>query len=490
MMKKTLVLVSMALVVAVLVAGIAGGVGNESPAVYASRVAGITAAGETGIQIQNLDQSEEAAVSADFYVSEGGLEASMPVGPIAPGAAENIFLPSTTLPTGAYAAIINADRQIAAIARTDWTTSNGAAIYSNVIPGTEVALPLAVRNYNGASSLVSIQNTDEQAEASVTLSVFEKGNTAPALQRNYQINPGTSMTVDLGQDANYLQLGDQFLGSIVVESATEIGVQSFVDIATSEKAVYAFEGVPSEMASETLYAPLFRSKQYVRAGDPSSGRFDTGISVVNPGDSPVDVEITYYGADNAAASAACRGNTFTSPKVTIPPKSSNVFYQGDPTGQNLVEDCFGSAVINAEGGGVLAIVNDSQNEGLTAAAFNAVTADQGATTVALPLYRRNHAGGLSTGISVMNVGENVANITIAFTVAGAGPVSCSSGCTASVAPNATHIFYPPAISALENDTYGSATIQSSEPVAVIVNDAVLDGSIDMATYNGINADVQ
>jgi hypothetical protein len=496
MMKKSLVLVSMAVVVAVLVAGIAGGFGaGDTPAVYASRVAGISAAGETGIQIQNLDQADSASVSADFYKSkDGGLVQTINAGPIAPGAAANIYLPGTTLPTGAYAAIINGDKQIAAIARTDWPSSGGAAIYSNVIPGTDVALPLAVRQYYGQSSLVSIQNTDETADATVTVEVYATGSTSAAVSPTYTIKPGTSITLDLEQDTEFTSLGTQFLGSLRVKSATEVGVQSFVDIVTSEKAVYAFEGVPAENAAMTLYAPLFRANQHPVAGNAATGRIDTGISVVNPGTAPVDVYLTYYGADNPSASGACRGQTFTSPTRTIGPSSSYVFYQGDPSSENLPpEDCFGSAVIHSTGG-VLAIVNDSQNLGMTAAAFNAVTVEQGATTVALPLYRREHAGGLSTGISVMNLGATQASITVSFSQAtpggGSQPVSCGSPCTQTVAPNSIAVFWPPAISALPTNTYGSATINSTEPVAVIVNDVNVSGAVDAATYNGLKADFQ
>jgi hypothetical protein len=483
MMKKTLVLVSMALVVAVVVAGIAGGTG--SPAVYASRVAGISAAGETGIQIQNLDQSENAAVSADFYASGGGLTSTINVGTVGPMSAENIWLPGTNLPTGAYAAIVNADKQIAAIARTDWNQSHGAAIYSNVLPGTEIALPLAVRDYYSASSLVSIQNTDQTANASVTVKIYASGQTSAAITQQYPINPGTSITLDLGDDVAFASLGSQFLGSLTVESATEIGVQSFVDIRNSAKAVYAFEGVPAEMASETLYSPLFRSRQYVTAGNPASGRLDTGISVVNPGATPVQVVVHYFGADNAASS--CRGQTYDSPTQTIQPKSSYVFYQGGST-EGLPADCFGSAVIEATGGGVLAIVNDSQNEGQTAAAFNAVTAEQGATTVALPLYRRNHVG-LNTGISMMNVGDQPANVTLSLTPNGATqPANCSN-CSFTIEPNQIAVAWPPALQGLP-DGFGAAVIQSTQPVAVIVNDFSLSGATDAATYNGIKADVQ
>jgi hypothetical protein len=490
MLKKSLVLVSMAAVVAVLVAGVFGGFGSgQTPALYASSLAGISAAGETGIQIQNLDQSQPASITADFYRSDGPFEQQISLPTTAPGAAANIWLPGTSLPTGAYAAIINADRQIAAIARTDWPQSDGAAIYSNVIPGKNVALPLAVRRYFGQSSLVSIQNTDTGADASVTVKVFESGAANPTVEESYTVKPGTSITLDLDQDLEFEALGEGFLGSIFVESATDVGVQSFVDIATSAMAVYAFEGVPAEMASDTLYAALFRAKQYPNPNNPNSGRLDTGISVVNPGTTQVSVSLTYYGAGGA-----CAGQQTTTTPVNIAPNSSHVFYQGAPASQGLPENCYGAALIEATGGGVLAIVNDSQNEGMTAAAFNAVSAEQGAQTVALPLWRRNHANGLSTGISAMNIGTSDAQITVAFTrVNNDGsttPVSCGAECTQTVGPNEAAVWWPPMISALSDGTFGSATVTSNQPVTVIVNDVNVAGGIDAATYNGIKADVQ
>jgi hypothetical protein len=232
MIKKSLVLVSMAAVVAVLVAGISGAFGTSSTqSVYASSVAGISSAGETGIQIQNLDQSQSASISADFYRSAGNWADTINLPPTAPGAAANIYLPGTGLETGAYAAIINADRQIAAIARTDWPSSGGAAIYSNVLPGNNIALPLAVRHYFTQSSLVSIQNTDTGAQATVTVDVYQSGSATATVSEDYSIPAGTSITLDLGQDLEFEPLGEGFLGSIFVSSATEIGVQSFVDIA-------------------------------------------------------------------------------------------------------------------------------------------------------------------------------------------------------------------------------------------------------------------
>jgi hypothetical protein len=484
--KSMLMLVAVALV-AIVAASVYGGSGV--PTVLASRTAGIAGSGETGIQVQNLAADESATVGVDFYAGNGHLQQTIQLPPVAPAAAANIWLPGTDLPTGAYSAVAGSDHPVAAIARTDWPTSQGAAIYSSVKAALDVMLPLAVRHYYGQSSIVSIQNTDPNTAAEVSFDVLEVGLSSPVLSTHYTIPPRSSVTLDFEQDLEFQQLGDNFLGAAhaVATTNTKIGLMSFVDIRTSEKAVYAFEGVPVADASTVLYAPLFRALQYPRKFDPTSGRLDTGISVVNTADNPVDVHLTYTGSLDPTASDACRGNTFTGPTRTIPAGSSYVFYQGDPKSENLPVNCFGSAVIHATGP-VLAIVNDAQNEGLTSAAYNAVAA--GALTVALPLYRRQHAGGLSTGIQAQNLGDAAANVTLRFrkqnpdgsTTEVAG---CGTDCQVQIAPGASYTWWPPNLNALEPNSFGSATLESDQPVAVIVNDALVTGERDMATYNGI-----
>jgi hypothetical protein len=108
--------------------------------------------------------------------------------------------------------------------------------------------------------------------------------------------------------------------------------------------------------------------------------------------------------------------------------------------------------------------------------------------VALPLYRRNHVG-LSTGISVMNLGTEDAHVTATFTPAGSEPITCSN-CSGTVSPGRSLIFWPPSLNGLKDASYGSARISSSQPVAVIANDFSISGTADAATYNGIKADDQ
>ncbi|MBK6767671.1 MAG: hypothetical protein IPG72_01285 [Ardenticatenales bacterium] len=490
-MKKLVVMTAGVGVVAGVAMAAAGMFQGGQPAVYASRLAGIQGAGATGIQVQNLDATQSATVLADFYKQSTSAVTAIQVSrPNVPaGGAVNMYLPTVTeLTNGAYAAIISADRQIAAIARTDWTTSGAAAIYSNVQPGKEVFVPLSVIKYYGQTSLVSIQNTDTGQVATVTVELFAQGNTTAVVNKTYQVQPGSSVTLDLSKDAAFIGVQPNtpggFLGSMKVTSAVDVGVQSFVDIESSQKAVYAFEGVPPEGAAMKLYAPLIRKEQLAGTNAGGAKGFSTGISVVNPTNAPVNVTAKYYGG-----SAECAGNSYTEGPAAIPAGSSHVFYQ--PTAATLPKGCVGSAVLESDGN-ILAIVNDSKNLTETSAAYNAVPAAQGATKVALPLARRGHTTAkFTTGIQVMNIGTGPANIEVVFADdKGVGLSSCGAACKVVVQPLNAWTFFPSnSLNAMPVNSFGSAVVTSDQPIVVIVNDISEVGSVDAATYNGIKADL-
>jgi hypothetical protein len=291
----------------------------------------------------------------------------------------------------------------------------------------------------------------------------------------------------MGTNPDFDLVAKSFLGSMTIESATQVGVQSFVDFSNSDKAVYAFEGVPAEQASDTLYAPLVRNNF-----PPNSGAATTGVSVVNPGTTQVSVKMDYTGS-----LGNCVGQSFSDGPVNIAPGSSYVFYHAG-AGTNLPKGCAGAGVIRATGGKVLAIVNDaSGNPGAptTSAAYNAVSMEQGAKDVALPLYRNKHTTAqLTTGIQAMNISDTAARASISFTLAPdntkISAAQCGPDCTQTIAPGGSYTWYPPSIATLPVGKFGSAFISSDQPLAVIVNDASLNGVMDAAIYNGIKADSQ
>jgi hypothetical protein len=240
--------------------------------------------------------------------------------------------------------------------------------------------------------------------------------------------------------------------------------------------------VPSEQAAATLYAPLVRNDFFGT----------TGISVVNPGTTPVQVTVTYIASP---LTPACSGqSTHGGKSFQIDPKSSAVFYQGNvaalPTGDSgLPAKCLGAAKIDATGGNILAIVNDAElAKAGTSAAYNAFPAASGAKKVALPLFRNKHTNlDLSTGIQAMNIGDTNANVSIEFKNS-SGQLINVSGTSQTIAPLASFTWFPPSIAGMPGNTYGSASLTSDQPIVAIVNDASGNGKVDAAIYSGIKAD--
>ncbi len=454
-----------------------------------SSLGSLPGTGGSAIQVQNLDPTQDAQIVGDFYSQAGGAPFTINRPNVAAGTAANFYLPGERFGNGAYAAIITSDRPIAAIVRTDWYSGGDSAIYSNAIAGNEAMVPLVAKGYGGQSSLVSIQNTDAMRSRSVSVAFYKSGSTQALVNTTRSIGPGTSVTLDMDKDPDFAKVPFGTLGSMVVKNPdAPVAVQAFMDI-LGGKGIYAYEGAPSDRAATRLYAPLIRNDL---AGT-------SGISVVNPGDQPVQVTVTYMGNPLTPVCAGQRQHGNGS--FTIAAKGNAVFYQGNiaglPTGDSgLPKKCFGAAVIEATGGKVLAIVNDadvtrtvnSPGTG-SSAAYNAFADIDGARKVALPLFRNKHTNlDLSTGIQVMNIGTIPAKVVIALKNSNGQNVPIGAAAQQTIAPRSTYLWLPPYINGLPVNIYGSASLESDQPIVVVVNDASGNGKMDAAIYSGIKAD--
>lgn len=469
---------------------------------YVERRGSISNRANSAVQIQNLD-GNNTLNAATWYVEQPDPYLGDPSVPprqhrvdlrnVAAGGASNMYLPSLNLPSGLFSAAIESDGPTltAAIARTDWSTG-GAGIFSNVAFSDRLVVPLIVRNYYGLSSIVSVM-ADGPTATKARVEFFRSGDSSPLAGPSYTISPWAAVTFDLNDAAaEYDRLGDGFLGAavITVEGSGRVGAASLVYSETNPLAVSAFEAIPATSASDTLYVPLFRSRQ---RGVAPQDKLDTGISVFNPLNTAAAVTVTYYPTESASASTACRSQrTYTHGPVRVEANSSYVFYQGPGGGHGLPDDCFGSAVVRTSRSSekVLAIVNDSTNLSQLTAAYNATSSTEAHTKVAVPLFRNKHLAQLfTTGIQVMNAGTGRARVEISFTrVEGPNSVpitGCGDDCLTLIDPNRSYTWYPPAIGAISAGAYGSAIVKSDEPVVVIVNDYPLAGGVDAAIYNGI-----
>lgn len=439
--------------------------------------------GTSGVQVQNLDATASATLVMDWWPQSGGRPIPIVLPPLLPLSSGNAYLPTEgRIGNGLYALIAHADRRIAAVARTEWPTTGGAVLFSNSRPAKRLIVPLIACRFAGQTAYISIQNTNQSDPTTVVTKFFVSGSTTPVESHQRRITEGTSITFS-ACDLDTPNLS--YVGYLTAEAEVPITAQAYVNIETAEKPVYAFEGLPDDAAAERLHVPLFRNNYYGT----------TGISVVNPGPAATRVSVHFVGA-----LGQCVGQRYSQGPVEIAPGSSALFYQANVpvsgTGVSpLPHSCAGSATIDAEGGKVLAVVNDATgNPGAPAAsaAYVAMSAAQAARRVALPLFRNRHTRfQLTTGIQAVNVGDTMARAQIRFVLSDGTQISalaCGPACNVTIAPGAAKNWYPPAIAALPSGKYGSAFIDSDQPLAVIVNDVSLTGALDAAIYNGLNAD--
>jgi hypothetical protein len=471
--------------------------------------AGIGRRGISGVQVQNLS-STQAQLTVSFYPQSSGSPVNIP-DTVSPFSARTFYTPSISgLSSGSYSMVVSSNQPTAAIVRTDWDDTSGAAIYDTVRPGKDILIPLALQNFAGQVSQFTVQNASGTSANDIKIEVIARGTGAVVKTlSNQQLNAYQSRTYDLGNTSLFGTLPDTgrdlgatgFVGLIRISSNTvDLVAQSFIDV-TNTPAVTAFSSVAVTDADDTLYCPLVRANYYG----------DTGIQIVNPNNQGVDVTITFY-----ADSQSPNRGTFTQ-RMTIPANSSDIAFQG-PGGNSRQSPTnlpggtqtqfntaltnngfFGSAVISTNGPKVLAVVNDTEfgrsYSVLSQGSYSCVPKSAASTKHFLPLLRSYHLQStrLTTGVQVMNVG-NVSN-TISLdlidwdgtdhardpnpiTINGIGGVNFFGG-------NWTGLRTVP--SSLGGfGWYGSGVVNCTSPCVVFVSDEGFGRTqVDRANYIGI-----
>lgn len=459
---------------------------TAAPAVADSaRVDGVEAIagqGASGLQIVNLDASAEADVAIDFYRQGGGAPVTVLREGLPAGGLASVYLPAeSALSGGAYSAIVRSDQAIDVLARHDWAATGAGVVEDSVGVGTDLILPYAVKNFVGSTSLISVQNTDFQAVAHGTLTFHMGGTEGPPVERSLSLAPGSSMTISLAEDAELAGIPDSTSGWMQLTSDRPMALSSIVDLAGSPQAAYGVEGGPLARLGGTRLAAPFVANAYATG---TGGSHTTGVTLLNPGDAPVSALLRYVGSGGS-----CGGLTLLHGPFTIPAKGSQVFFQGNidslPTGDSgLPVGCSASAVVEADGP-VVATVNSTHPAGSASAAAPARPVDQAARRLALPIVRRRHTQlALSSLIAAYNPGPQAAQVALQVSAASGQALPCQPDCLRTIPAGGATLWDLGAIAALTDNSYGSAWIESDQPLL----SAVLEtGSIDATLYNGLPA---
>jgi hypothetical protein len=476
-------------------------------------LAGISGTGTSGVQIQNLDTTNPALIVVEMYNQNGAAPVEITASggdTINPGAAANYYMPILGLDDGSYALSASGDKPIAAIARTEWAATGGAALYGSTTPATDVTVPLVLGNFAGQTSQFTVQNTDSNSQITdVTITLYGRGSGTPVTTLTSQvIGAGTSRTYTVNSATfgalpnTGLDFGATgFLGSVKITSATNLVVQSFIDIAGT-RGVTAFSGVDSTSADTTLFCPLLRANFYG----------DTGIQLVNPGGTAATVDITFYSDQYSPNSG-----TFTQSSIVVPANSSFLAFQGlggnSRTDAGIPGGTQTTANMNTKNGWfgvgkiestvpIIAVVNDAlygSNWALEAqGTYNCSTTADAGMDFALPLLRKDHVASLklTTGVQIQNTTGSSVDVTLQlFDWNGnAQAVTNPAMLTGTIPAWGALNLYQGNLNGLPtvpanlggSGWYGSGVLTATGPVAVLVNDAGFGSTaVDSANYGGL-----
>lgn len=404
----------------------------------------------SGFQIQNLDPANPATVTIIYRDQNGSSVVYQSGLSIRPGGSTTIF----PLPVSGFdgSVEIQSDRPVAAIANL--LTENPTMLDSYVgvtSPGTQAFLPLIMRDNSGYSTTVYIQNTGS-AQANVTLEYRRTGSPNVVKTRSLTIAAGGRATVRQFEDDT--DLGSGWIGSIRVSSD-----QPVATVVTQSNGSILFSYNGFSQGSQQMYLPL------VMCGN--SG-WCTGLQAMNVGSAPVTITLKVDGVD--------RG------KVSLGPYESKTWYPVPPG--NMTSRHVGSAVLEASGGQIVAIVNELNsglNQGMSYVGFSG-----GTSTVNLPLVMTNNSY-YQVGVQIQNLGPNDVKVQVRA-VSNDGVVARDDSVT--VPGNGSTTLYP-AVGSIPGPRFvGSMTIRgpAGSQLVAIANQITYpqQPGDTSAVYNGFN----
>lgn len=388
-----------------------GGNGGNTYTYYVPFVANNADSFTTFLAFQNVG-SAAANVSVQYYDASGNaVSSSLATINCSPVPLNGECLPNNPLATGGKGTAIISSDQLLNVVVTEATPYGGSAYIVSSGSNSSLIAPFALNNaFGDFTTQLNIFNIGDTATTANITFYGTIGNSSTTTSSTTSITIAAHTTANLSQSslANGFSGWAQITGSsnsLVAQVLEQSPSQHFVAIANA-----AF------MSSSTLYAPAIFNNGY--------GGFYTGENIINPNDSPVIVNITYYNKDT-------NEQTAVTPFVLQPHASQSIFQAatsgtGLPTG-GLTNGFVGAAIITSSGGGVVMSVNENGGSTSTGNSRSGVylAAANGANKVGLPVVSN---GGFTyiTGDTIFNTSNKTVSGTLTYYNADGSQVPNSS----------------------------------------------------------------
>lgn len=434
--------------------------------------AGISGGGVTVLHATNMDPLQDAAMVLELLPQVGERPVVFSRSGVAPGAAARFALgPRNDMPGGAWAGRLTSERDVALLSEQAWPSSGGRSMEGRAHAATELVLPRVTLpgGPGSASSLLTIQNTDTEAAAETTLTLYRNGRLAPELETAYTIGAGRSITLDLAKEPAFRDLPSDLLGWMRVRSDTPLAATSFLDVPESALAVSSFQALPAEAADTALLAPLLLSPG-------AATSLASSLSVLNLGDQHLQARLAVEGL-----AGGCAGTSVVLDPGLLEPRSVTTI-------PFALEDCVAAGRLFAPGPllGLVQIYEPFDDETVEpparAAAYVMAPQREAATRLALPALHT--LAPTASALHVLSRGEAEANVQLELFDRDGDPVPCDAPCRLTVpSRGAARV----ALDALPEGFRGSAILVADQPIAAAFLDAPPSPDWDLAAYAALPA---
>jgi hypothetical protein len=415
---------------------------------------------DSGFQIQNLDDTNDATVTIEYYDQDGTVNTtvtdSIPAGssvtyyPIDPAAGFN------------GSVVVSSEFPVAAIVNVLGKGLAYGASYNGFTAGTEtVSLPLIMKENSGYSTWFNVQNA---GTAAVDVDVAYAGT---ACTDSATIQPGAAATFDQEVDQC---LTSGYVGAATVSAPGGSVVATVMQVGPTT--LFAYNGFTGGATNPVI--PLVNAN--------NSG-YITGVQVQNTGGTDTDVTLDYAPVVGTACSET----------KTVPAGSSATFalyaftFGGDPDpGTNdcdFGETFVGSATVSANSAGqdLVGIVNQLSPAGNKGSSYSAFDASSATGTVVMPLIMDRNSG-FYTGFNVQNVGAGSTTVTCTYT-SNDGTIT-DSETSGTLDPG--DAFNSLQLNQLANGFVGSGVCEASENIIGVVNELGSGSGDQLFSYEGFN----
>jgi hypothetical protein len=326
-----------------------------------------------------------------------------------------------------------------------------------------------------ANSQIVIQNVGTSA-VNFTVALTAFGAASPTYTKSYTgLAAGASILYDIEEETN---LPTGFWGSAVVSTTSgSLGVVS-----------HLFFGADSLMAFNGFAAPdtsWFIPLLYVRLGN----SLTTSLAIQNLSGGSIPVgDLTMTCTKNPAAPGA--GTLTLTNHTAIPNNGAYTFNTLTDTARFPDAGWYGSCKISsATAKNTVALVMYRYTANAEQAAYGAVPGSLSSTKVSVPLVAKRLANGYANVVTIQNLSNSTANVTITYTPAGGGTPIVRSGLTIAAGDSLIRNFRLTGTESPEIGAgwVGSMSVSADKPIAAYVANTYLNPSGDQfMAYLGFN----